>query len=423
MVALSLSDACSDISGVVNLLLQKYPRLKYEEAPSKRYIKKRYLGSGTFGEVHRVASVEDPGKKFALKEIKRPSQAKTVANCGEWKSILTEIDVLSNVNHPNLIKLHDLLSHEGSFYLVIDYVPGQSLLKFASVSSVSERDASEIANHLLRALHHFHSMGVAHSDLKPENVLISRNPEYFEGSQPNKDTESGVSTKVHCCRTCKQECPGPHPCCSACGRHNKPSPLSTSQTMDKYCVTLVDYGSVKVVRSESEIGGGQEVFQGSTMYVALEVIDLILPSETTQRGSGLELRKSDIFSLGIVIFMLLCRNHPFGGTPVDSLHDMKEKQSRGISYPEGMTELISSDAKSFLINTLNVRPSLRPSAWEALQHNWILNRLTQNTTCISTPCVLGASNKEMYSAPENPVWTSSWPSSESLTSLGMSQTS
>eukprot|EP00754_Rhynchopus_humris_P037972 Rhum_TRINITY_DN20673_c0_g1::Rhum_TRINITY_DN20673_c0_g1_i1::g.171770::m.171770/K08794/CAMK1; calcium/calmodulin-dependent protein kinase I len=415
MLPLSLSDVCAgDITGVVEGLLRRYPALQTFEDPAVRYEEKKFLGSGTFGQVHRVVSRHDKGsEKFALKVVCKPGMERTRENCGLWKSLLTEIDVLAAVRHPNLVSLHDVMHSSDSFFIVMSHADGLPLQRFASQNPVSERDASEIANHVLRALHYLHSLSIVHSDIKPENIIITSNPRYIA---PDDTAPRREHASVERCTSCKQLCPGPHPCCGACGRRNRLSPMA-SQTCDKFEVKLVDYGSVRIIRDRQE---EKEAVGGSTMYIAMEVIDLVLPG-----GGGKvltkELCKSDLYSLGVVVFMLLCRTHPFNGTVVDDLYQMRHKMRRGWEVPDEVMveEGLSDDARGFLTGMLQTSPETRPNTLQALSHNFIMHRLAQSANCPCECLPLNADCSQWFQAPESTSFAlhSSLPSSESLTSL------
>ncbi len=86
-----------------------------------------------------------------------------------------EIKVLARLRHPFVLPLHDSGEAAGSLYFVMPYVDGESLrARFTRESTLPVEDVVAIARQIADALDYAHGQGVIHRDVKPENILLSR---------------------------------------------------------------------------------------------------------------------------------------------------------------------------------------------------------------------------------------------------------
>lgn len=85
---------------------------------------------------------------------------------------LREARAVNRINHPNIVEITDYGEAEGLVYLVMEYVPGESLAKVLERGPLGWRRAASIGMQLASALGRAHQMGVVHRDLRPGNVLV-----------------------------------------------------------------------------------------------------------------------------------------------------------------------------------------------------------------------------------------------------------
>ncbi|BAT96688.1 hypothetical protein LR48_Vigan02g002800 [Vigna angularis] len=134
-----------------------------------RYQLTRFLGRGNFAKVYQARSLVD-GATVAVKVI---DKSKTVDAAMEPR-IVREIDAMRRLqNHPNILKIHEVLATKTKIYLVVDYAGGGELFsKISRCGRLPESRARRYFSQLVSALLFCHRHGIAHRDLKPQNLLL-----------------------------------------------------------------------------------------------------------------------------------------------------------------------------------------------------------------------------------------------------------
>eukprot|EP01130_Rhizamoeba_saxonica_P000005 TRINITY_DN0_c2_g1_i2.p1 TRINITY_DN0_c2_g1~~TRINITY_DN0_c2_g1_i2.p1 ORF type:complete len:266 (+),score=80.95 TRINITY_DN0_c2_g1_i2:428-1225(+) len=85
-----------------------------------------------------------------------------------------EIEIMKKVDHPHVLKLHEIYEDKEKVYIVMELVPGSELFdRIVDKGYYSERNAINIVKQILSAVCYLHEVGIAHRDLKPENLLCS----------------------------------------------------------------------------------------------------------------------------------------------------------------------------------------------------------------------------------------------------------
>src|SRR3990170_4630988 len=125
-----------------------------------RYKLEKQLGQGEFGQVHLATRLRT-GSKRAVKVLqKRPN----------WRS---ELDILTLLQHPNIVRYYDHVEQEDTVYLVMEYCAGGNLFEAVEKAGhIDEDQAKRWGAQLLGALEYCHGNLVAHRDLKLENILL-----------------------------------------------------------------------------------------------------------------------------------------------------------------------------------------------------------------------------------------------------------
>ena len=126
------------------------------------------LGSGGMSSVYLARHVMID-RLMAIKTLRRDLAQDPV----QRDRFLREARAVNRINHDNIVEITDFgESDDGMVYLVMEYVPGDSLLKTMGAGPFSSHRALDIAEQVANALSRAHQMGVVHRDLKPENIIV-----------------------------------------------------------------------------------------------------------------------------------------------------------------------------------------------------------------------------------------------------------
>jgi calcium-dependent protein kinase len=86
---------------------------------------------------------------------------------------LYEIEILRQLDHPNIVRLYEVFQDDKRYYLVTELCTGGELFEeIAKRTNFSEQDAAEIIKQVLSAVAYCHAKKICHRDLKPENLLL-----------------------------------------------------------------------------------------------------------------------------------------------------------------------------------------------------------------------------------------------------------
>jgi len=134
------------------------------------------LGAGGMGEVYRARDLR-LGRDVAIKVLPE-GLARDVERLRRFE---TEARAVAALNHPNILSIHDIGTHEGTPYLVSECLEGQSLRQELSGGAIPLRRAVEYGTEIAQGLAAAHEQGIIHRDLKPENV-------FCHARRPGKDS-------------------------------------------------------------------------------------------------------------------------------------------------------------------------------------------------------------------------------------------
>src|SRR5262245_10189064 len=123
------------------------------------------LGKGGMGEVYRAHDTKlkrDVAIKILPEEFLR--------DVDRVSRFQREAEVLASMNHPNVAAIYDLEEVNGSRFLVLELVEGETLAEHIQGGAIPVEEALDIAKHICEALEAAHEKGIIHRDLKPANV-------------------------------------------------------------------------------------------------------------------------------------------------------------------------------------------------------------------------------------------------------------
>ncbi|XP_029697042.1 death-associated protein kinase 2 isoform X1 [Takifugu rubripes] len=129
------------------------------------------LGSGQFAIVKRCKD-KIVGIEYAAKFIKK-RQSRASRRGVKREEIEREVDILQQIQHPNIVALHDVFENRTDVILILELVSGGELFDFlAQKESLSEEEATQFIKQILDGVEYLHSKRIIHFDLKPENIML-----------------------------------------------------------------------------------------------------------------------------------------------------------------------------------------------------------------------------------------------------------
>ena len=251
--------------------------------PRDRYATLRPLGEGGMGTVE-VALDQDIGREVAIKRLRGRSPA--------WVGrFVSEIRTNGRLEHPNIVPIHDVgQTADGAYFFVMKYVEGYTLEDLIARLSDSdpaahaewpfERRAALIRT-IAQALQFAHSRKILHRDIKPANILIGRYGEVFL-------MDWGIARTIGAAEDLSDEA------------------ADRAESLQHHPIG----GST---RAGSVIG--------TPAYMSPEQLN----GETTALQA-----RSDVYSLGMVLYELMALKNPWSGTA--SLPDLKVRREKGFSF-------------------------------------------------------------------------------------------
>lgn len=262
--------------------------------------------------------------------------------------------------HTNIIQLLEYFEDADNFYLVFEKADGGPLLAHIQKRiHFTENEAAQIVKNLAEALKFLHQRGIAHRDLKPENILCHSENQLCPVKICDFDLGSGVIFS------------------------NSESPVSTPELLTPV---------------------------GSAEFMAPELVDA-LKGEATSYD-----KRCDLWSLGVIIYILLCGYPPFYGccgsdcgwergefceSCQDQLFD--SIQNGLYDFPDREWSGVSDDAKDLIRHLLVRDASQRYTAEMVLNHPWVKTGGPKWTSFLETPSVIRRNNsaKDLATFAEN----------------------
>jgi serine/threonine protein kinase len=138
----------------------------------ENYVFQEILGQGQYGQVYRGINLKTD-EVVAIKQM-NIEKFKKIPKLYDF--IKNEIDILSQIDHPNVIRFIEILRTSNNFYLVYEYCNGGDLERLLKKRKLlPEKEANHILSQILQAFKVLINKNILHRDLKPGNVIFHNN--------------------------------------------------------------------------------------------------------------------------------------------------------------------------------------------------------------------------------------------------------
>jgi len=296
----------------------RYPGLERWELIEK-------MGDGAFSNVYRARDLQGEHKEVGIKVVRKYEM-----NSMQRSNILKEVQIMRQLDHPNIIKLIDFSESRQYYYIILELAPGGELFhQIVRLTYFSEELSRHVIVQVAKALEYLHEeRGVVHRDIKPENILFEPIP--FIPSRVPKPKQPGDEDKADEGEFIQGQGAG------GIGQ-----------------IKIADFGLSKIVWENQTMTPC-----GTVGYTAPEIVK-------DERYS----KSVDMWAMGCVLYTLLCGFPPFYD---ESIEVLTEKVAKGqFTFLSPWWDDISKSAQDLISHLLTVDPDKRYTIKEFLAHPWI----------------------------------------------------
>jgi len=298
--------------------MPRYPGLE-------RWVLLEKMGDGAFSNVYRARDTQGQWGEVAIKVVRKFEMYSQ-----QRANILKEVQIMRQLDHPNIVKLVDFSEAKQYYYIILELCPGGELFhQIVRLTYFSEDLSRHTIIQVAKALQYLHEeAGVVHRDIKPENLLFypipfvpTRNPKP-KGPDDEDKADEGEFVK---------------------GQGAGGIGL----------IKIADFGLSKVIWDSQTMTPC-----GTVGYTAPEIVK-------DERYS----KSVDMWALGCVLYTLLCGFPPFYD---ESIQTLTEKVARGqYTFLSPWWDDISKSAQDLVSHLLTVDPEKRYDINQFLDHPWI----------------------------------------------------
>lgn len=261
-----------------------------------------------------------------------------------------EVKIMEKLKgHPHIVEMVHAFEDAKFYNITMELCKGGELTDSLVKSPFSEREAAAYSRQMLSALGHLHKNNIVHRDIKPANFMFSRK---FSGlAETNVDVElddddnydrndysSGFNKSIGSHAGGSERCYG------------------------RRVLKLIDFGTAMEVKPNQVVRGRA----GTLHFMAPELIC----RKSRRKCTGEMLKASDMWSMGVVLYLMVCGRPPFDyfGSDPDSLPNAI--MGGHFVFP---THAMSDSIKDLIRRLLDPDPDTRITAREALSHPWVAN--------------------------------------------------
>lgn len=290
-----------------------------EGVPYRRSLQERFptlfegaqVGKGACGTVYKVEDRLNQCKRVAVKVVTKA----TVLSHTMWRKLYAEVEMMQNNKHPNVASLLEVFQTPTCLVIVIEAGEGGSLKHCMDVVRKRRWPVEAFVAHVIQQVSEglqylFHERGIVHRDIKQDNIVLSK---------------------------------------------------------DFTRVMIIDFGLAEYARTDDQL----YVPCGTMGFASPENIQAVVERQSKFKASPVTMHLSDMFSLGVVAFMLLSGQKPLKGTRFVELH---AEVKRGIRCAGPKWDgIISEPCKAVINHLLTVAIDKRATPRDVAGHAFIVD--------------------------------------------------
>ena len=309
------------------------------------YEKLNFLGKGAYGSVYKVRR-KNTGTREIIRALKEISKEVMNVNEENAEEVKNEVEVLKNIDHPNIMKIFEFFENDQSIFLVNEFCGGGDVAGINDKYGLfPEFFLKYIMYQVFLAISFLHSSKVVHGDIKRENIAFVYNGKYTERNEissffnllfKNKEIQEELA--------------------NAPGFENiSEKTLGVVNEICNYEVKILDFGSAKMKRKgkqNDKLSG----ITGTAYYCSPEVIDNNYDYYC------------DEWACGVMMYILLTGYPPFGGEDEEEIFHNIQNQELNLNVPE--LKNVSEQCLDLIEKLLDKDADRRIQVQEALKHEF-----------------------------------------------------
>ena len=324
--------------------------LQRHQCPWQFYEELETLGEGNYGVVKKVRLIKNHDIIRAMKIIPEENIIQ-----GKGASLIDEIEILKNLEHPNIMKVYESYVYDKNYYIVSELCDqGHLLSKMEKLGKMDQIVVKFLMNQIFNAVAYLHSKNILHGDIKLENVLFytdskrgggrftSINEDFNEDEALREDINQNFGKKKFSSKSKKY-----------------------IEDMMNYEIKLMDFGCSKYFVRKNKKKKKLRGIIGTSIYCSPEVVDNLYDE------------KSDEWSCGVLMYILLCGVPPFYGDTEDEIFDKIKKCEYDFCHPE--FKKVSKNCKDLIRKLLEPKKQYRIKSSDALRHPFFTENFDPNS--------------------------------------------